>query len=368
MSENEQRNDEQADRLEDLLRAWGSDEAARRAEPPAAPRVTGAAPRRAAVPGPLLRWAPALAAAALLLAAVVTVFFSPGAARHEASEPAQRTAREAPPTTAPAAGEADGLRAERDRLKAELEQTAARLADARQKLASAITAEAHAAELQDLRDEMEAEKAGLLGRMSARIAGLNHALGKAEAALARRDERVAALTKELAGAREALATGEKARDAAAEEIAGLRTMHDAALAEARGAREDLSRLQAQLAALTEGFQRIYLGAVAAGEQGLAARQQAAEQARILERCAPARTAALQASTTRLLDQVEVVFTSLALLDPHDPRESQAFAALVRKSGLADRIQQALAAAQEPPHVEALLLEAKLILSGADRVG
>jgi chromosome segregation ATPase len=272
------------------------------------------------------------------------------------------------PPTRPAAEQVEALQTELARVRDELRE-------ARGRLEAAVPRAAQEAALRQMAGELDAEKRKMIAEMSGRIAGLNHALEQRSEELERMKHALAGISGKLTAARadagEARKQADKARrsrDADDDEAARLRRMHDEALAAARDARRQLAALKTKHEALLGDLQRLYVAAAAGGEVDLAARQAAARRARIAARCAEARAAARTPLSRRLLEQLEVAFTRLDLLDAADAAEASAFASLVRRGALASRIDGLLAAADEAPQVRSLLLEAKLILWGADRVG
>jgi hypothetical protein len=362
-----EQNDSANDRLEGLLRRWGAEEARAGVEPPAPPALPAKRPPGRPLRGVLLRWVPPAAAAAMLIAAAV-LFFASGArqAKHQGVSPVAMQPARAP--TRPAAEQVEALQAELARVREALRE-------ARGRLEAAAPKAAQEAALRQTADELDAEKRAMIAEMSGRIAGLNRALEQRAAELERMKHALAGISGKLTAARaeadEARKQAEAARrgrDAGDDEVARLRRMHGEALAAARDARRELAALKTKHEALLGDLQRLYLAAAAGGEVDLAARQAAARRARLAARCAEVRAAARTPSSRRVLEQLEVAFTRLDLLDAADAAEASAFASLVRGGALASRIDGLLAAADEPPQVRSLLLEAKLILWGADRVG
>jgi hypothetical protein len=153
-----------------------------------------------------------------------------------------------------------------------------------------------------------------------------------------------------------------------EEIGHLQKLHRDALAELSDARGRIAALEARPAAMWAAFSRAYLAATAPDETGLRALQVSVNRSRLLERCDELRKAVRDQSTRELLDRAEVVLTRLVMMDPAAPGAMDSFASLVRQSGIMADLDQALGAQAVPTAVWGWLMEARVILGGADRVG
>ena len=117
------------------------------------------------------------------------------------------------------------------------------------------------------------------------------------------------------------------------------------------------------------FRRVYLAAAAPGRQGLEALQAAARGTDLLSRCEAFRAAGgVSSDTVGLLNRLEVLLTRLDMLDAGRHSDAEAFAALVRAGDIRRRIDTALAAGGQPRPLRTWLLEAKLVLTGAESVG
>ena len=115
-------------------------------------------------------------------------------------------------------------------------------------------------------------------------------------------------------------------------------------------------------------QAAYLSAAAPTEHGLRARQSASKRSRMVQRMAALRKADRAQAVAPLLDRLEVVLTQLDMIDCSDPRAAKSFAKLLDKGSLVVKIDDALAAANNPAELRNFLAEAKLILGGAENVG
>jgi hypothetical protein len=143
---------------------------------------------------------------------------------------------------------------------------------------------------------------------------------------------------------------------------------------------ELAGLKARQAAVVGSFQQAYLHAAAgaadpalaeraaaAGEWPLGVRQAAARNAQMLQRLARLRPTVRGGPVGALLDRLEVVLTRLDLMDVFDAGQARSFAALLEGGRLVALIDEALYASGQEPELLAWLLEARLILAGADHV-
>jgi chromosome segregation ATPase len=192
------------------------------------------------------------------------------------------------------------------------------------------------------------------------------------------EEKLAAAKKELTEVRGELATARSdmarsGRDqadlrkrlaAATAELTRLGEAQRKAVADARQAAGKVAALEAQRSGLLVSFQRVYLAAAAPGRHGWHARQIAARTAELAQHLAALRERARSPDAVRLLERLEVVCTRLDLLDAEDPAAVQSFEALLARSGLAGEIDRVLSSGTETLEVRASLLEARLVLTGA----
>ncbi len=375
------------ERLEPMLRRWGAEEAVRCADVGPAPQVHA---KTATARAPFwLRWAPTLAAAAILLVAPVMFIASGGgnkkaagtagdARQKPSTTPAGETADQSKKLLATKQNQLDLARAELKRTGGDLQAATTKLAEAENKLAKTTAPEAHKAELAKRKSELKAQfetaSRKLLAEHKRSLDDTMQKIRQRETAIAglkveagRLQSLLESLRKEQEKVRKDLADANRRRTAAAREYARLRKNYDKVAPAAEKRRTELLELKAPLNAVLDDFQRIYLAAASPGEDALAVRQKAAVQARIIQRCAMVRREA-SASAGKLVDRIEVVFTQLDMLDPYAPRAAEAFAALVRSSGLLQSIDKTLAAGGLGLRVRAFLFEAKLILTGVERVG
>lgn len=377
--------DSSNDRVEGLLRRWGADEAVGNAKVPPAP-----VPRPARAPGPQRPiWGFVAAAAAGILVAGVGFYF---AIRHTQSELDRTKGQLLAKDTE--AGDAKALAArlegELAGVRADLMSSRVMLAEAQTKLAAMLKDDkAAAARLAQLEGQFQArqkeladakgrhdalkltldEKQAELAKAAKALAGLDQSKTSLAAALKKADR----LEKDLADHRTRLA-------AANSEITRATNSSLRALADRKKAEAELAQLQARQEAVLATYQRTYLAADLAApaaaparammeseQTGLSARQAAARRNQLLRRHAELRPALRTEPAKALFETLEVLLTRLELLDPDDPVAGESFRALIRQSGLAGRIDELLAAPDEPPQVRSWLMEARLILTGADRV-
>jgi chromosome segregation ATPase len=313
----------------------------------------------------VLRWGPLAAAAALLLAAGA-VFYHP---RHAA---------------APRAGESDvaGLRQQLDRSREGLAAAEAKLASqARRHEGTLDELRAALARLEEndkARQQAEAALESLQGRCT-RLEEENTALDLALADMQKEFNAANRDLKELKqGSKDILAKAEQLEptrkrlktvlELYKSETQRLQEMHSEARASLREARQQIQLLKARQAALLADVQGAYLAPARPAEMTLRTRQQAARRSMMVRRCAELREVAGSEDTRRLLDTLEVVLIRLDLLNPDDPDVVRSFAALVRESNLLEEIDDALASGRDVPQVRILLVEARLILMGAQHVG
>ena len=333
------------DRLENLLRQWGAEEAVRGTAVGDLPPAVGSAlppGRRHAVISPILRWAP-LAAAAVLMLASGALLWAALQARGETGR--QRvTAR----TVEQLRDELAQVRAALTEVEANRDKT----------LAEFRTASARAAETQKLQ---------LLAEMTRQRTAFEKLLQTKDAELTTARQQAG----RLASARKAL---EEARKEFATETSRLKSLYAEAADAAGDMERKLATVKARQRALLEHIRSGYLAASARGYYdtlpvaGQPPVRRAVELGRVIERGAALRRDVRQAATRRLFDRLEVLLTRFSLLGPGDAARAESFAVMVRRGDLVGEINAVLAAAEEPPEVQAWLFEVQLILMGANRAG
>ena len=267
--------------------------------------------------------------------------------------------------------------AETKQVLAQLEAAKAELATANANLGELdpeAVAKALADREKELREKFDSEKASLEAAAAEKIGQIEQE--KTQLRLDRdnleqqRNElsrRFALIEQDLKDTKGSLAKSQRLQAAAAEELSRQQKANLQTLADLHKAKNDLAQLQAQRDALVNNFRRVYVESLAAGEEGLAARQKAARSANVVERCAMLKGAVSSTETRELLESIEVVFTQLDIMDPYDVAAAETFERLLRRTELVGRINKTLAA-DENPQVRALLFESKLILSGVEGVG
>jgi hypothetical protein len=138
----------------------------------------------------------------------------------------------------------------------------------------------------------------------------------------------------------------------------------------------MSELKLQQRIALADFQRAYLSAAASaggreysiGRFDLLIRQSAARGAALLKRCTELRPQDQSSPVGLLMDRIEVTLTKLDLLDPANMPEADAFASMLRQSGLLGEIQTTLAEGRTSGEVRTWLMEVRMILEGAENVG
>lgn len=364
--------DKSGQRLEHLLRQWGVEEASRSAEPPEPPDLRSRRSRPRAV---LLRWAPATAAAVLLVAAVGLLLTSshqadmglsarsegPAAAK---AQPAERVAR--------LRDELQAARTKLARLHEQQEQHNKQLEAARREYQGRLD------ELEGTAERLRRQREGLQEREAA----LELAVADSEEDLRRVREELAGLkqrNRELAAEAEKSEAANKALARARERLEGLRKQYVAETqrleksrsqtAEAlREGQAELARLKARRRMLLANMQRAYLGVGPDDRVTLEARQRAAKENRLGERCAEVGDLAATEHARKLMDTLQAVLIRLELLDPRSPSEAASFAELLDECDVVAGIDQAMESGREVPAVRSFLLEARVVLMGSVHVG
>ncbi|MBS3734874.1 MAG: hypothetical protein KGY99_08090 [Phycisphaerae bacterium] len=395
------------ERVERLLRRWGAEEARRAAGDRLAP-LPGVPRRR--VWSRVLWWTMPAAAAAALIVVAVGVWSShlraPSQANDESADRQRKVAHapQAPeatkmtrtPKTRPADGELNTLKGEITALRKDLERREVELAaaeKAKRELAATLDEAMHGARERELaearrRAEQAEKRLAQLGTASTGIDQRAEELARRVDAL---EDKFAAARREaeqLADARDTAAAGAaRAAErlaAATKELRRMRRMHDEALATARDAKAELSRIRAGHAAARARMRRAYIAALAGasddaapertahgGDEAartvdLAGCRRAARRADIAGRAAALATRSRAPDQRRLLDAVEIVFTRLDLLDPYAPQAAASFEELLTQTGIRGRIARARDDANVAGKVATLLFEADMILEAAER--
>ena len=359
-------------RLEGLLRRWGADQAGLEVAIPPVPVAVRTKRSRAVA---VIAWCSTVAAAGLLLAAGI-FHFAPGFLAQEGPESVPPMARDRAPGARTAEPPAKPLPASA-RIAPKAPPAAPVHSGDDAKLAAAVARA----------DEAERQLAFLRktehGQREANQK-LAEQLKEADRKRAESGRELAEAKKDLTAVRAELATATVAHDKLAGEMdafrkrlavsAGqlerLRENYERVLASGEKARSESLVLKAQHDGLLEDLQRTYLALAGGGLEGLAARKIAVQRANMLRRCGKLRLKIKDVATRRLLDQLEVVLTRLLLLRPGDEKAAAAFAELLRGADLIRQIDRALSAtgAADAAVARTLLLEARLILTGADHVG
>ena len=359
------------DRVEGMLRRWGAAEASGRTRvgpaPTWPPRVASAPQPAIAAAAPRaswLRWAPLAGAAAILL---VTIAFLAGSRMGSPSagglagpvDPAMSAGGhpDLPKGRGDLKGLQDDLRAAQEELAAEKQATR----QAREDLQEAVDQLAAQRKKADGAIAETAELKTKNRQFADDLKAAQDDLAKRKRAAGQTDTQLAALQDKLTGAEKKLA-------ATTGEIARAQGLHEAALGEANKLREELAQLKIAQAIAWSDFRDAYLATAAPGDTGFRALQIAVVRTQMLERCAGFQKSIRRESTRRVLDQLEAVLTRLTLIDSGNFDARGSFAALLRTRRITEEIDQALRAETTPGPLRGWLLEAKLIISGAERVG
>lgn len=339
MSDNEQIDA----KLESMLRQWGAQEAVARAARGDTPALPVAPLKRA-------RWAPVLAAAAVVLAA--------GAA---AVTLIQR--------------QVDLKTAADDRRR--LEDS---MAELRVHLASEIEA-ARNSQTQKL-NELGLSKVGSEKLWSDKAAKYEQAMTALTEELAQKDIELKKAQAELAPAKQSLAlAARRLGDANVEldknrkelamvrdEFARLRKLYQESLlapASRPGVTADDATIR--LATAWSEFSDAYFAATAPGETGFRSVQVSVQRSKMVDRCNKLRQDAKTEASRKLLDKIETVLTRLQLVEVGNFEAEGAFRSLINSSDVLKQIETALDANPEPA-VKAFLIEARIVFTGALRVG
>lgn len=214
------------------------------------------------------------------------------------------------------------------------------------------------------------------------------ALESAEADVEKLRTKAKILEQTINTADAALQLAQRERDAANRSLETAKKDITAAHEEAASARAELAKASIQLGEMKrrqeqvradaakelEAARQAYSAALdslagghviqqSGGMSGLAGVQAAARRANALPRLADLRLAARGEKTRDLLNKIEAVLTRLDMLNPAETGQDKAFATLVGAE-LISQIDQALLEGAEKPNLLRLLLDVRLILSGA----
>ncbi|MFB3891345.1 MAG: hypothetical protein ACE15C_04900 [Phycisphaerae bacterium] len=364
--------DNQDKRLEGMLRRWGAQESRIKANdldlaPPSAPAAR-----------PVLRMAyqwGALAAGIILMIGAILVVVLGGSN----AQPSRSYVAPAPPTTERSTSDTDRKYAEAlaalESAQTALKESKDRFDDLDRQYRAALE---HAKELQSAVDKRGEE----LAAEQRKAKEFSDAVKTAQEKLADFRRQSEADQKALQDKYDGLAKDKTAVDAkllsAVQELGRARKMTDEATAAAQKATGELAFLKAQQDAVFNDVQRAFLAAaITAGgakaipdeaDTSIQARQAAARQHKLAERCASARSIARSIDARRLLDKLEAVLTRLDMIDVHNAGALRSFVGLLADGQIVGQIDKVLAGTEEGVTVRAILLEARFVLAGAQRAG
>jgi len=379
--------DSSNERTEKLLRRWGAEEAARGVKLKTAP-----APRPAGRPGTgLLRWGPLTAAAGLLVAAGV-IFWQAKQPGRKVAEPPPAARSPGGPTAPDATTELkDELAKVRAELNGELAEVRGELAQARSELSAAVEAsrlalrqwEKSGAEVRRL-EGLLSESRRQADELRRTVKAKDQQLAELTAKLDQAGEEIAELRRRSIDARKRLDDQGRELTAANTRIAHLTESEERSRRAQRKAEEQLATVTARHEAIVHALQQAYLvsaapGALVGGPAGemmggpaseneLVVRQTALRRKQLLPRCARVRASVTDDSAKRLVETLEAVLTRLDMLVASDAVAAGSFRALLRQHNLPEQIDDVLTTTNESREVQAWLVEARLILTGAASVG
>jgi hypothetical protein len=233
--------------------------------------------------------------------------------------------------------------------------------------AAAAPAEASAGRQLDeaLSDAREARRRltvtqGQLAEARKEIEELRQSVSETSTSHARQRQQLAG---ELA---EAEKEADRLRALLARETGELRRLHEQALADVRQARRQVGRLETLLAIRSADTQRAYLNALAPGASGLARRQLAARSANLTARLPAVREQVRSQPALELMDRLEVALLKLEFLDPDREAGRRAFREFLREQSFPEAIDEQLATGTLASDARQWLVEARMILAGAER--
>jgi hypothetical protein len=129
--------------------------------------------------------------------------------------------------------------------------------------------------------------------------------------------------------------------------------------------QQLADQQANYQQQLADLQSLYLQSIKLSNADLPARQAAAREHRMLARLSTFRQQISDSQTHQLLDQLEVAFTRLELLDAQNVQEIEHLSQTLKQQAIDNAIEQTLQSQTEQSAFRTWLLEARLILSGVD---
>jgi outer membrane murein-binding lipoprotein Lpp len=343
-------NDNAEAKLERLLRRWGAEEAADRAPIGRAPHAPAAEPSPQPVArGSLLPWVGMLAVAAAAVVGFIILFGKLSGTADEVDRQSRRARQ----------------------LQASVDDLERQLKSARQATTRSVQDVANQMD-QLARDANEARviAASLRASLAFADAESNQAalkLARSVDELAQWPRRLAAETARVTGALEEANVVKLRLSSAAGELDRVHRSEANALTATNAVRLELADLKARDVAAWNDFQQAYLAAAAPGETGLRAAQTAVRKTQLIERLGKVRAAA-DAPQRALLEKIEVLLTRLVMVEPSTFVSEDMFHSLLRTSGVLKQIDEAMASPTLAAPVRSIYFEARLILSGAERVG
>ncbi|MHC4716795.1 MAG: hypothetical protein ACYS5V_07490 [Planctomycetota bacterium] len=361
------------EKLEDMLRRWGADQAAREAQWSARP-----VPVAAASGG----WLRTVAVAAVTGVVAILATLYAGEKLHDrrvaaATRQAQKRIDELAGELDTARGEIESVRGTRDEALATLEGKLANEKIERSAEVAALNAALKEArgdaakevsrlteQTRQLDQQLKAEQARLAAA-SGELADVSRRLQTVTDSLSTNQQALAALKAEAAKSADQISDMRKHLNAAGSELMLVNEKYEKEAAARIRAEQEVARLQGELARVGSGG-----GPEPGPAQGPAALSESALpwSGRKQVRVGRLRPAVSDAPAGQLMDRLEVLLTRLELLDVGDPRAVRAFVTLLRSAKVSAEIDSILASTQLPTSVRSWLLEARALLAEDHRVG
>ncbi|MCD4824849.1 MAG: hypothetical protein K8S55_09580 [Phycisphaerae bacterium] len=310
---------EQSERLDRMLRQWGTAEATGKVDVPPMPERSRRTTR------PAMRWWSISAAiAAALVVGISLYMYQDGLADDRVNEAVTQREREHQVRIKRLQRDIETLRAESAgqvcRLEAELTKAKADAAD-------------------ELQYQL-GEKQKINEALAAKFKAMKQKLA--------RPDMVRKHKKALAGM--------------ASELERTRRMQQKQAGELKTLRSELDKARTQNTVIARRMRAIYIGS---DKTGIAALQDVLRRNRLLRRCGPLRRKMAVRQDQLVMDKVEAVLTKLVLLDARDVSAAVAFRRMVARSKLRGQIDVLAASPRSSEALRTWLTEVNLILAGVE---